>query len=287
MRAVTSLAVSAALTGALLLTACGSPTAGSSSRGEAPGPNCNTSPPAGDPAELKRDGVTITGLGCDPTALSAEFEVTNPSEEPMTYTVTFSYRSDAGEVLANMDRTLTSVEPGRTIKQTVTSPESRASKVTISKVRAVPTDEAPTASGPCPPSGVRVSVDEGSAAMGLRAVGLHLQNCGTGDYRLDGYPVLEVLDEHREPVTEVEVLQGTSGISTGVRDDPPRPVNLRPGESASATLAWRNTAEAGLATVNAPYVRVTAKPGSAPTTLTPELDLGTTGKLGVSAWRKG
>lgn len=38
--------------------------------------------------------------------------------------------------------------------------------------------------------------------------------------------------------------------------------------------------------MNAPYVEVTAKPGAKPVTVTPELDLGTTGRLGVGPWKK-
>jgi hypothetical protein len=32
--------------------------------------------------------------------------------------------------------------------------------------------------------------------------------------------------------------------------------------------------------------QLNAKPGAAPVTVVPELDLGTTGKLGVGAWQK-
>lgn len=38
--------------------------------------------------------------------------------------------------------------------------------------------------------------------------------------------------------------------------------------------------------MNAPYARVWAKPGAAPVTVIPELDLGTTGRLGVGPWKK-
>ena len=40
----------------------------------------------------------------------------------------------------------------------------------------------------CPPEGVRFEVGEGDAAMGLRVLGITLVNCGTRDYRLNGYP---------------------------------------------------------------------------------------------------
>jgi hypothetical protein len=48
---------------------------------------------------------------------------------------------------------------------------------------------------------------------------------------------------------------------------------------------WRNTTEFGTP-VNVPYVRVRAKAGADPVIVTPNLDLGTTGKLGVTSWQK-
>nr|MDT0526073.1 DUF4232 domain-containing protein [Streptomyces sp. DSM 41633] len=50
-------------------------------------------------------------------------------------------------------------------------------------------------------------------------------------------------------------------------------------------LVWRNTTESGTP-VNVPYVQVRAKAGAEPVTVTPGLDLGTTGKLGVRPWKK-
>ncbi len=84
----------------------------------------------------------------------------------------------------------------------------------------------------------------------------------------------------------IEILRGTEGIPMAGGDDgPPSPVTLRPGESAVSGLAWRNTTEFGEA-VNVPYVRLRAEAGSAPVMVAPHLDLGTTGELGVRAWRK-
>ncbi|MFI5617918.1 DUF4232 domain-containing protein [Streptomyces sp. NPDC051567] len=82
------------------------------------------------------------------------------------------------------------------------------------------------------------------------------------------------------------VLRGSGGIATVTGFDvPPRPVTLNPGEAASAGLMWRNTTGGGIP-VNLPYVRVKARPDSPPVIVTPELDLDTTGQLGVSAWKK-
>jgi hypothetical protein len=122
--------------------------------------------------------------------------------------------------------------------------------------------------------------------MGLRVVGLHLENCGERAYTVNGYPLLELLDEDREPVEGVRILQGSGDITTAAGpDEAPRPVTLKPGETATSSLVWRNTTEFGTP-VDVPYVRVRAKAGADPVTVTPHLDLGTTGKLGVRPWKR-
>lgn len=314
------LALPAALAGILLLTSCGSERAAVRSdgspqtRGPGPtdrrgGPACDSSPagttaPApgasvlpGDPTDLRQNGVEITRMGgtpenCGDASFSAGFRVTNRAAEPFSYTVTFAFLSASGEVLTHTEETVPSVEPGRTVQRTADMGEvplrgdTAVARVRIARVRSVPADEAPSTAGPCPPSGVRVTSDDGEAAMGLRVVGLHLRNCSTRAHRLDGYPRVRLLDEDRKPVTGVEILHGSGGISTGTGfDAPPRTVILQPGESASSGLMWRNTVTHGTP-VNVPYVSVIQKPGAAPVTVTPELDLGTTGKLGVSPWKK-
>ncbi|QOV37986.1 DUF4232 domain-containing protein [Streptomyces ferrugineus] len=263
------------------------------------GPSGTPSPvpvPSGD--DGVDDGVKITALyawgpesGCAGADYTAEFEVTNQQTQAATYTVTLAFRSASAGPAVNRERVVESVAPGRTVKSTVVMKEttvqtSQVSGVEVVEVRSVPTAEASSASGPCPESGVHLYADKGDAAMGLRAVGLHLINCGTGTYRLNGYPKLELQDEDHDTVAGVRILQGTDRISTGVAGSAgPRPVVLRPGEAARTTLAWRNTTQAG-DPVNAPYVRVWAKPDADPVMVVPELDLGTTGKLGVGPWQK-
>ncbi|MEV5239489.1 DUF4232 domain-containing protein [Streptomyces cinnamoneus] len=285
------LTVPALMAGILLLTACGSERTGSRSDASPHESPCGAQPSGTATAS---DGVRITGASRGAGGCAAEFEVTNHEAEPFTYTITFTFLSGAGEALASQKETVPSVGPGRTVKRTVTMSGTGAlpsgtrapARVQIAGVRSVPTAEAPTPGGSCPPSGVRVYADDGDAAMGLRVAGIHLENCGTATTRLDGYPQLQVLDKARKPVDGVEVLQGGSSIATGTgADGVPRPLALAPGERAYATLVWRNTVEGG-APVNAPYVRVRATPGAAPVTVTPELDLGTTGKLGVGPWKK-
>jgi hypothetical protein len=148
------------------------------------------------------------------------------------------------------------------------------------------TDGAPAEADPCPASGIRITADDGDAAMGLRVVGLRLENCGTRPYDVDGHPLLSLLDEDWRPVPGVRVVHGSGGIATVAGfDDPPGAVTLRPGESASAGLMWRNTTGHGTA-VRVLRVAVTAKAGSPPVIVAPGLDLGTTGVVGVGPWKK-
>lgn len=91
-----------------------------------------------------------------------------------------------------------------------------------------------------------------------------------------------------KPVPDVKILNGSGDIATmDDFDTPARPVALQPGQTAYAGLMWRNTTDIGSAAVNAPYVRIRAKREAPPVTITPELDLGTTGKLAVRPWTKG
>ncbi|MFE2219203.1 DUF4232 domain-containing protein [Streptomyces canus] len=314
----------AVLAAALLLAACGSQSVspgggadGGPVRAEALCPSDFSrygSPPSSEPsvrpsgtpsalplpsvAGTAEDGLKITALyawgpdsGCAGVAYSADFKLTNQQAETATYTLTFGFLSASGGAVDNVERTVEAVGPGRTVKGTVVmgEPVGNAPEVTgieMIKTRSVPEAEAPSTSGTCPKSGMRLYADQGDAAMGLRVVGLHLVNCGTGHLQLNGYPKLTIQDEDHHIVDGIRILQGTDQISTGLGGDSrPRPVVLRPGEAAVAGLAWRNTTQAG-APVNAPYVRVWATPAADPVMVTPELDLGTTGKLGVGPWRK-
>ncbi|MFF7211043.1 DUF4232 domain-containing protein [Streptomyces sp. NPDC008238] len=256
-------------------------------------------PPAG------AGGATGTGGGGDveitavsappahcpgPASFHVAFRVTNHSGEPLTYTVTFGLTTGAGEALGNVPHTVPAVPPGRTVRgeadlDAPPTPRYTAERVRVVKVRSVPADEVPATGGACPSSGLRLTADDGNAAMGLRVVGLRLENCSSRVRRVEGYPLVRLLDEERRPVRGVEVSRGSGGVALlpGF-DDAPRPVTLAPGRSATAALMWRNTVTDGTP-VNAPYARVRATPGVAPVTLTPEFDLGTTGKLGVSAWK--
>ncbi|MFF3942629.1 DUF4232 domain-containing protein [Streptomyces phaeofaciens] len=256
-------------------------------------PTASSTPSPSADGRVHADRLPTGPGGSADSGISAAYEVTNEGTETLTYTVLFSFTTSAGEVMGNQRETVRAVGPGRTVRGTVVlgSLPPGASPVTaakVSEVTKVPADEAPSESGGCPDSGIRVTADDGDAAMGLRVVGLRLENCGDEDYTLDGYPRVTLLDEDREPVEGVDVVRGSGGIATVTGfDDAPRTVTLKPGEHATAGLMWRNTTGLGSDPVTVPYARIQAKPGAAPVVVTPHFDLGTTGKLGVGAWKRG
>ncbi len=295
---------------ALLLTACGTerPDAGSTGA-DAAGPTSATQ--VDDPG---KDGVRITSLTLPSASPSpsptrshsvsadsldlatdsgvvATYEVTNDGTETLTYAIVFTFMSDDGGAVTHQTATVHDVGSRKTVRGTVRAgalppAAPRVTRAKVLEVNKVPSLEAPAEPGTCPASGIRVSADKGDAAMGLRVVGLHLDNCGTREYTVKGYPLLELLDDEFKPVHGIKILDGSGEITTSAGPDKqPRPVTLAPGESATAALVWRNTTQFGTP-VNVPYVRVRAKSGAAPVTVTPHLDLGTTGKLGVRPWEK-
>ncbi|AVT34231.1 DUF4232 domain-containing protein [Plantactinospora sp. BC1] len=138
------------------------------------------------------------------------------------------------------------------------------------------------------PDGFLITAGEVEPALGLRALGIELRNCGAAPYRLDGYPVVRVLDQERRPV-DVTVGNGSAPVSApDSYDVPPRPVLLGPGETARARVLWRNTVtESTEPATNASYLEIAPAPG-APTQLVAPgggIDLGTTGRLAVNVWR--
>ncbi|RUL93871.1 DUF4232 domain-containing protein [Verrucosispora sp. FIM060022] len=144
-----------------------------------------------------------------------------------------------------------------------------------------------TAPGPCPAEGVRINSLGVSAAMGLRAMGLELVNCGSRPYRLHGYPQLRLLDSDDNPI-KVRVIAGARGITSGF-DDPPRPLTLAPGEAAGAAVLWRNLVDdPTVVATNAQRLEVAPAEGEPTQEVAVEgpIDLGNTNRVGVSAWKK-
>ncbi|MEV4659112.1 DUF4232 domain-containing protein [Micromonospora sp. NPDC049301] len=139
----------------------------------------------------------------------------------------------------------------------------------------------------CPKSGVRIRATGSDAAMGLRALGLELVNCGDRPYQLNGYPVLRVLDEQRKPII-LRVVNGAKAITSGF-DQPPRPVTLEAGERATAVVLWRNlVTDSTVVATNGEYLRVAPAAGQPAEDVDPDgpIDVGNTGRIGVSAWKK-
>ncbi|WP_410822405.1 DUF4232 domain-containing protein [Micromonospora sp. 050-3] len=139
----------------------------------------------------------------------------------------------------------------------------------------------------CPATGVRIQSTGGDAAMGLRALGLELVNCGEHPYQLDGYPVLHVFDEAREPIM-LRVVNGAKEITSGF-DQPPRQVILAAGERATAVVLWRNlVTDSTVVATNGEFLTVAPAAGQPAEEVDPDgpIDLGNTGRIGVSAWKK-
>ena len=145
----------------------------------------------------------------------------------------------------------------------------------------------PEPAGDCPASGVRLELGEVNAAMGLRAQGLELVNCGHESYRLNGVPAIRALDEEHAPLTVRIVRVSEISASITGRNGPPAPVVLRRGERAGATLAWRSTyTGVQRSPVAVPYLEVVPAGGEPAQVVTADipLDLGSTGRLGVGPW---
>jgi Protein of unknown function (DUF4232) len=140
----------------------------------------------------------------------------------------------------------------------------------------------------CPEPGVAIRISGGDAAMGLRELVLSMTNCGDQPYQVNGYPDIQLLDEHDQTL-DVQVLHGTSAITV----DPslkggPEPVTLQPGASATAVVVWRNlVTDPSVVATTGTRLRVAPATGVPAQTLTPRggVDLGNTGRLGVSPWK--
>jgi len=140
----------------------------------------------------------------------------------------------------------------------------------------------------CPPEGVRFEVDQGDAAMGLRVLGITLVNCGPLTYRLNGYPAVRSLDGDRTAL-KVRVLHGAKEIigSAMPLDGPPKPVVLQPGQRAGTAVAWRNTYnDIRKPPVTVKFLDIAPLAGRPSQIIDPNggLDLGSTGRIAVSAW---
>lgn len=133
----------------------------------------------------------------------------------------------------------------------------------------------------CPPSGAMITVGEVEAALGHRAVVLKLTNCRARTLTLDGYPEVAVLDARRNKLKKVAVAHGSSYMAT---DPGPARIRLGKGESALAAVSWSNTVEVYGGAVAGTYLSVAQGKGDAPVVWPVVTDIGTTGKVELTAW---
>lgn len=99
---------------------------------------------------------------------------------------------------------------------------------------------APSATG-CPDSGLVVAMGPVEAALGHRAVGLTLTNCGSKPTRVDGYPSVQAIDENGDALP-VKVNPGSSYFGN---DKGPEEVMLAPGKTMRSLLVWVSTPTGG------------------------------------------
>ncbi|MFG2623461.1 DUF4232 domain-containing protein [Streptomyces sp. NPDC048473] len=133
----------------------------------------------------------------------------------------------------------------------------------------------------CPSSGVVVDMGEVEAALGHRAVGLTLTNCGKKPYRVDGYPSVRALDDAGDPLP-VPVNPGSSYMGS---DPGPEEVMLKPGETMRSLLAWVSTPTGG-DLIEGDALEIAPAPGLEPRTFPLEgSDVRLLDELNMTAWR--
>jgi hypothetical protein len=146
---------------------------------------------------------------------------------------------------------------------------------------------APPATAACPSAGVRLESGAVDAAMGTRAVQISLVSCDRQTHRVEGYPAVRTLDAARRQLS----VRSVHGVAAVIGPLPawsgaPRPVTIRPGHSASAVVVWRNTYDdTDQPPVTGSYLSVAIGTGVQLVAPDGGLDLGSTGRIGVSAWQ--
>lgn len=123
--------------------------------------------------------------------------------------------------------------------------------------------------------------------MGLRVLDLELTNCGTRPYTVNSYPALRILDNDRKPL-DVKIGEGTATVSKLDHfNDVPTTVTVQPGGKLEAGLVWRNTVtDPTVTATDGIYLDVAPTSADPWQTVKPKysIDLGNTGKVGLSAW---
>ncbi len=131
----------------------------------------------------------------------------------------------------------------------------------------------------CLGTGVTVKSGPVEAALGHRAIVLTLTNCGPAPRTLTGYPEVRLLDKDKKPMA-VQVDHGTSYMAI---DPGAAPQTVQPGGTLLSVVSWSNTVAMGSPEAGA-YVTVEAAAGDPEQRIVVDTDLGTTGKLTLTAW---
>jgi hypothetical protein len=151
----------------------------------------------------------------------------------------------------------------------------------------LPPSSAPSLTAAACADGFQISGDQVEAASGLRALGITLRNCGSRPYRVDGFPVITMLDTYGRPM-KITVGTGSEPVSSpDIWDRPPEPIDVAPGETVRARVLWRNTVTDGESVTGA-HLSVAPAKGATAQLVTPNggIDVGTTNRLAVNAWTR-
>nr|WSW69910.1 DUF4232 domain-containing protein [Streptomyces sp. NBC_00995] len=139
----------------------------------------------------------------------------------------------------------------------------------------------PTATGGCPDSGLVVDMGPVEAALGHRAVGLTLTNCGSGPRRVNGYPSVQALDENGDTLP-VKVNPGSSYFGN---DKGPEEVMLAPGKTMRSLLVWVSTPTGG-DLIEGDALEIAPAPGLEPRTFALEgSDVRLLDEFNMTGWR--
>jgi hypothetical protein len=149
----------------------------------------------------------------------------------------------------------------------------------------------PSSEPPACDTGLRFTTEVTEAAMGLRVMSVQLFNCGTQPVQLNGYPQVKLLDDRWQPL-EAEIINGSGGVAAVEGfDNPPQPITVPPGERANSAFVWRNTHASIDPPLVGSHVDIAAVPGGTWQPLQSvgphgaiNIDLGSTGRMGVRAW---
>ncbi|MGW0559190.1 DUF4232 domain-containing protein [Streptomyces sp. NPDC003016] len=147
---------------------------------------------------------------------------------------------------------------------------------------APPASPAGTPPGRCSSGRPEVSMGEVQAALGHRAVGLTLTNCGEEPHQVYGYPTVQALGTDGK-VLDIWVNRGSSYMG---QDKGPASVILDPGESVRSLLSWTSNPSAGRLR-QAAALAIAAAPGEKARKFPLEGEMRTVDELTLTAWRTG